>query len=56
MHTANEWKILQLLLRCGMICREEMNVVLELLPPGPDHRISAAKENGEALCRFCDGG
>lgn len=25
-------KILQLLLRCGMICREELDIVLEMIP------------------------
>jgi hypothetical protein len=25
-------KTLQLLLQCGMVCREELNVVLEMLP------------------------
>ena len=31
----NALKILQLLLRCGMICREELNVVLEMMPAIP---------------------
>ena len=35
-HCDNTMKILQLLLRCGMICREELNVVLELMPERPD--------------------
>jgi hypothetical protein len=53
--STNTVKILQLLLRCGMICREELNVVLELMNPGPDPVLSAAKEKGEALWKLCDG-
>jgi hypothetical protein len=54
-HTTDTLKILRLLLRCGMICREELNVVLELMDQGPDSRISSAKEKGEPLWRLCDG-
>jgi hypothetical protein len=54
-HTTNTVKILQLLLRCGMICREELNVVMELMPSGPDSRLSTVKEQGESLWRCCDG-
>ncbi len=37
-------KILQLLLRCGMVCREELNVVLEMMPAIPDSRTDAMTE------------
>ena len=55
MQSTNTVKILQLLLRCGMICREELNVVLELMDPGPEPRVSAPKERGEAPWQLCDG-
>ena len=35
-HPKNALKVLQLLLRCGMVCREELNVVLEMIPTLPD--------------------
>jgi hypothetical protein len=41
-------KILQLLLRCGMICREELSVVLELMPDLPERRKLAVQESGDA--------
>jgi hypothetical protein len=31
-HPDTALKILQLLLRCGMVCQEELNVVLEMMP------------------------
>ena len=35
-HPKNVLKVLRLLLHCGMICREELNVVLEMMPASPD--------------------
>jgi hypothetical protein len=32
------FKILQLLLRCGMVCQEELNVVLEMMPVIPPNQ------------------
>ena len=40
--------ILQLLLRCGMVCREELNVVLEMMPAIPDSRAVAMNQLGDA--------
>ena len=37
-HSRNTLKILQLLLRCGMICQEEMNVVLEMMQAVPERK------------------
>jgi len=31
-HPNSAVEILQLLLRCGMVCQEELNVVLEMMP------------------------
>ena len=47
-HPKNSFKILQLLLRCGMVCREELNVVLEMMPAIPDSRAVTVKERGFA--------
>jgi len=43
-HPQNALKILQLLLRCGMVCQEELNVVLEMIPAFPDSRTVAVRE------------
>jgi len=40
----NALKILHLLLRCGMVCREELNVVLEMMPAVPDGRSGDAEK------------
>jgi hypothetical protein len=37
-------KILQLLLRCGMVCREELSVVLEMMPAAPGGRAVVMQE------------
>lgn len=47
-HPNTALKILQLLLRCGMVCREELNVVLEMMPPIPDSRAVATNKFGDA--------
>jgi hypothetical protein len=44
----NALKILHLLLRCGMVCREELNLVLEMMPAVPDGRIGAMEERAGA--------
>jgi hypothetical protein len=44
-HPKNAFKILQLLLRCGMVCREELNVVLEMMPAIPDDGAVTVKEH-----------
>ena len=46
-YTSNTMKILQLLLRCGMICREELSVVLELMPEHSDRRARAVQDAGD---------
>ena len=40
-HSRNTLKILQLLLSCGMIGREELNVVLEMMRAAPERRTVA---------------
>jgi hypothetical protein len=40
----NALQILQLLLRCGMVCREELNVVLEMMAAASGDAASAAQE------------
>jgi len=47
-HPDTALKILQLLLRCGMVCQEELNVVLEMMPAIPDSRAVAMNELGDA--------
>ena len=44
-HPQNALQILQLLLRCGMICREELNVVLEMMAAVSGDAASAARES-----------
>ena len=44
----NTLKILQLLLRCGMVCGEELKVVLEMMPAVPESRSVAAEKHGMA--------
>jgi hypothetical protein len=41
----NALKILQLLLRCGMVCQEELNVVLEMIQAVPDRQTVAVKRS-----------
>ena len=48
-HPENALKVLQLLLRCGMVCREELNVVLEMMPALPDGRIGDREERAAAV-------
>jgi hypothetical protein len=43
-HPDNTSKILELLLRCGMISREELNVVLELMSERFDRRALVVQE------------
>jgi hypothetical protein len=50
-HSKNTLKILQLLLRCGMVCREELNVVLEMMPAVPAGRIDATEERAGAAAQ-----
>ena len=45
----NALKILQLLLRCGMVCREELSVVLDMMLAVPDGRVCAAEERTGAV-------
>lgn len=45
-HPKNALKILKLLLHCGMICQEELNVVLEMMPGVPDRQTLAAGNAG----------
>jgi hypothetical protein len=47
-HPDTALNILQLLLRCGMVCREELNVVLEMMPAIPDSRTVAMNQLGDA--------
>lgn len=47
-HPQNALRILQLLLRCGMVCREELNVVLDMMPPDSDNPATAAPVPSEA--------
>lgn len=50
-HPKNALKVLQLLLRCGMVGREELNVVLEMmstLPDSPYGRQGRTRWNGDA--------
>jgi hypothetical protein len=47
----NALKILQLLLRCGMICREELNVVLEMMPAVPDSGAAGQEQSETATER-----
>ena len=48
-HPENALKVLQLLLRCGMVCREELNVVLEMMPALLDGRIGDREERAGAV-------
>lgn len=46
-------EVLQLLLRCGMVCQEELNVVLEMMPvrfrqPGSGDAKTGYAEPGDA--------
>ena len=43
-HPSNTLKILELLLRCGMISREELNVVLELMSERLEPQARVAEE------------
>ncbi len=41
-------RILQLLLRCGMICREELDIILEMMSsPSPAAVVSPRGEEGD---------
>jgi hypothetical protein len=51
MQPQNALKILQLLLRCGMVCREELNVVLEMMEADPGSREIAAEERDSPASR-----
>jgi hypothetical protein len=44
MRQQNTLEILQLLLRCGMVCREELNVVFEMMDAVPGSREIAIEE------------
>ena len=44
-HPQNALKVLQLLLRCGMVCREELNVILEMMPAVPGERTGDGEED-----------
>jgi hypothetical protein len=43
-------KILQLLLRCGMVCQEELNIVLDAMAAGPgdETRLRKARDHRTA--------
>jgi hypothetical protein len=43
-HANNTLKILELLLRCGMISREELNVVLELMSERLDPQVHVVQK------------
>lgn len=47
-HPQNALRILQLLLRCGMVCQEELNVVLDMMPPDSDNPATAVPVPSEA--------
>ena len=52
-HPNSAVEILQLLLRCGMVCQEELKVVLEMMPvrfrqPGADDAETGYSEPGDA--------
>ena len=47
----NALQILHLLLRCGMVCREELNVVLEMMPAVADSRAVELQEHGSATAQ-----
>ena len=47
-HPQNALRILQLLLRCGMVCQEELNVVLDMMPPDSDNPAIAVPVRSEA--------
>lgn len=47
-HPQNALRILQLLLRCGMVCQEELNVVLEMMPPVSDGPAFAVPGGSDA--------
>ena len=40
-------KILQLLLHCGMVCQEELKLVLEMIPTEAESRTVAVQESAE---------
>jgi hypothetical protein len=50
----NILKILQLLLRCGMVCQEELNVVLEMMPAVPDGGLGDGEERADTVTRRRD--
>ena len=51
MQPQNALKILKLLLRCGMVCREELDVVLEMVEADPDSRETAVEERDSPALR-----
>ena len=51
MRQQNALKILKLLLRCGMVCREELDVVLEMVEADPDSRETAVEERDSPALR-----
>ena len=38
-------KILQLLLHCGMVCQEELKLVLEMIPTVPENQAVAGQRS-----------
>ena len=52
--TAPVGRILQLLLRCGMVCQEELNVVLEMMQAVPEPSPGATGQ--DAAGAPCDPG
>ena len=55
-HPKNALKVLQLLLRCGMVCREELNVVLEMIPAVPEGRLGAMDERAGTVTQYGETG
>ena len=51
--TAAVRRILQLLLRCGMVCQEELSVVLEMMQAEPPHDAGGYMDAKEEKYRGC---
>lgn len=51
-HPNSTLKVLQLLLHCGMVCREELNVVLEMMPAAAARRTGAGEERSGAATQL----
>lgn len=54
--TATVGRILQLLLRCGMVCQEELNVVLEMMQAVPESPPRATGQDAAVDAEGCGSG